>query len=142
MILPSALLRDYKLNKTNYNQTASKMEQLALGKYIADGQMERSLRRLRKIYKEKSDYMINLLKENFSDNAEIIFKETSLCFSLIFSKKVDFSNIREILKDKGVNIIFNSYNKNIIELSFSGIDKDNIKKGIQVIKETIEIFIK
>ena len=142
MILPPALLYQYKLNKANYNQTASKMEQLALGKYIADGQMERSLRRLRKIYKEKSEYMINLLKENFSDNVEIIFKETLLCLSLIFPKKTDLSDIREILKAKGVNVIFNSYNKNIIELSFSGIDKENIKKGIQVIKETIKSFTK
>ena len=34
----------------NYNQAASKTEQLALASYIGSGQMERHLRRLRKLY--------------------------------------------------------------------------------------------
>ncbi|MBR1731982.1 MAG: PLP-dependent aminotransferase family protein, partial [Ruminococcus sp.] len=54
MCLPNSLLKKYLLVKDNYNQTTSKIEQLALADYIKDGKLEKHLRKLRRYYKTKS----------------------------------------------------------------------------------------
>ena len=72
----------YKLRSRNYNQTASKTEQLALAEYIRSGRLERQLRKLRKIYALKSELLLKSLKKLFSDNAVIEVIETALCVRL------------------------------------------------------------
>lgn len=137
MVLPNDLLEIYNNNKHMYNQTASKMEQLALGKYIADGQLERSLRRLRKIYRDKSEYIINVLYNAFGDRVKVSLKETSLCVNVLFSKDTDMLKLKQNLNDKSVNVIFNPYDKYAIDLSFSGVEKDKILQGIEIIKNSV-----
>ena len=54
MALPPELAELYRSRGASYNQTSSKIEQLALAEFIRDGHIEKRLRRLRKIYSEKS----------------------------------------------------------------------------------------
>lgn len=137
MTLPQQLLNKYIENKIKYNQTASKMEQLALAKYISDGQMERNLRRLRKIYKDKSEFLINLLNKTFGKKIALALKETSLSVSITFSEIKDISVIKDILSNKSVNVIFNETSKNSFDISFSGIKKDKIQEGIDIIYNAV-----
>lgn len=137
MVLPGDLLEIYNNSQHMYNQTASKMEQLALGKYIADGQLERSLRRLRKIYRDKSEYMIKVLYDVFGDDIKVSLKETSLCVNVVFLKGTSVLYLKQILAEKGVKIISSLYNESAMDLSFSGIEKDKILQGVEIIKNAV-----
>lgn len=81
MALPPALLPLYRARAQNYNQTASKIEQLALAAYISSGQMERRLRRLRKLYAAKSQQMGRCLAQALP-GMPFTLRETALYYSL------------------------------------------------------------
>ncbi|MDU4962365.1 MAG: PLP-dependent aminotransferase family protein [Sporomusaceae bacterium] len=74
MVLPERLLAVYRRKAALYKQTASTTEQLALARYMADGHLERQIRRLRKRYYEKSLAFIAGLKEILAD--KVVVKET------------------------------------------------------------------
>ena len=63
--------------QNSYSPTSSKIEQLALARYIADGHLERHVRRLRRHYEQKSSHMRTLLKQGFQ--ADILLEEAAFC---------------------------------------------------------------
>ena len=64
MILPSYLFERYEKIKERYNQTTSKIEQLALARYINDLKLEKHLRKSRRYYKAKSEYVQAILQKS------------------------------------------------------------------------------
>lgn len=137
MILPKHLIKQYTKTVSRYNQTASKMEQLALAKYIKDGHLERHLRKLRKNYKEKSLVLIKSIKKNFG-NVKTSLKETSLSVNVSFKEDYDADMLFKELKKCGILINHIKQKENSIELSFSGIALNDISQGIYQIKKVIE----
>ena len=65
MVIPQALQYRYDQRANSYSPTSSKIEQLALARYIADGHLERHVRRLRRHYEHKSIHMRTLLEQWF-----------------------------------------------------------------------------
>ena len=137
MVLSPELLGCYTANKEKYNQTASKMEQLALAKYISDGQMERSLRRLRKIYKDKSEFTLKQLKQ-ISKFAKVTLLEASLSVNIKLNTPVDLARFKKLLYENKIKAIFRDNDNSSFSISFSGIEKSNIEKGISIIGEIIK----
>lgn len=137
MVLSPELLGCYTANKEKYNQTASKMEQLALAKYISDGQMERSLRRLRKIYKDKSEFTLKQLKQ-ISKFAKVTLLEASLSVNIKLNNPVDLDKLKKLLCENKIKAIFRDNDNSSFSISFSGIEKSNIEKGISIIGEIIK----
>ena len=84
MALPQNLASIYRERSSNYNQTASKTEQLALASYIGSGQMERHLRRLRKLYGEKSQIMLKALRGAFPHIPFILQESATDIYFLIY----------------------------------------------------------
>jgi len=78
MVLPDRLLPVYQKNSSLYNQAASTIEQLALAKFMADGHLERQIRRLRKLYYEKSLLFFDALKQVFGKQIEVNETESGL----------------------------------------------------------------
>lgn len=126
MILPENLIKQYYSVKENYNQTTSKIEQLALSDYIFDGKLEKYLRKLRRYYYNKSEYMKNELNKYF-DN--YIFNETSMYYELKFKRPV-LSKI----KKSSIKPMNTSTDKSI-KLNFSQIEQELIGPGISQIND-------
>ncbi len=129
MVLPDSLTDRYLPVKDNYNQTTSKIEQLALANYINDGKLEKYLRKSRRYYLAKSEIMKTELKKYFKD---IIFNETSMYFEI----RLDNNYLKE-LKEKSIKPMSTSTGRNI-RLNFSQIESDNITEGIKEIYELIK----
>lgn len=140
MVLSPELLGCYTANKEKYNQTASKMEQLALAKYISDGQMERSLRRLRKIYKDKSEFTLKQLKQ-ISKFAKVTLLEASLSVNIKLNNPVDLDKLKKLLCENKIKAIFRDNDNSSFSISFSGIEKSSIEKGISIIGEIIKSLV-
>lgn len=135
MVLPKSLLEKYKLKISLYNQTASKVEQLALAKYIKEGQLDRQLRRLRKTYYEKCTLLTKCLKDAFNDYAKIVLCENALCVNLIL--KDEGKDYVSEAERNGLKITHISSEKGeyILRLSFAGIPIEDIPKSINILKE-------
>lgn len=78
MVLPEKLLAVYRQKAALYKQAASTVEQLALAKYMADGHLERQIRRLRKRYYEKSLLFMAALKRILADKVTVREAESGL----------------------------------------------------------------
>lgn len=62
MVLPKSLLHRYQTHITFYHSTVSRIDQYALSQFMADGEFEKHLNRMRKIYRRKLEKVIQLLK--------------------------------------------------------------------------------
>lgn len=141
MVLPPSLLEIYRKKAHLYNQTASKIEQLALAQYIHNGQLDRQLRRLRKIYGEKCSVLTESIKKHFGENAEITLYENTLCVTLTL--KNNGTDIAENAEKRGVRVThINSDDKEkyILKLGFAGIPLSDIEPAVKALKATVDEY--
>jgi len=132
MVLPTYLMEIYNTKKDSYNQTSSKIEQLTLAFYIQQGVMERYLKKLRKLYLEKSQLVIKYIEECFPNRC-YVFQENTLQIQLFgpFEKSTE-----EIMADANqASINLPIYHNKDLMLSFSGIKKENIKEACILLSE-------
>jgi len=78
MVLPEKFLEIYQKKSSLYNQAASTIEQLALAQFMFDGHLERQIRKLRKLYYEKSRLFFDGIKTILGDNVEVNENESGL----------------------------------------------------------------
>lgn len=143
MVLPDSLLALYKQNSALYNQAASTMEQLALAKYMADGHLERQIRRLRKIYYEKKLLFIAALNSILGDKVQVNETESGLHIVLTVKTALTSQEIYQKALANGcrVALLQDYYLVEPAEslpqviLYFSKIPSSEMKTAIQRLKE-------
>ena len=142
MVLPPDLAALYRARGSSYNQTSSKIEQLALAEFIRDGHIEKTIRRLRKIYAEKSELLLSLLNERFGDIATIRLAETALCAELILPCGKAGRELAALALEKGVRVIpmDSSDSAARIRLSFAGIPSEKMMDGTDLLYEIISPY--
>lgn len=135
MVLPERLKEIYQKFKPDLNQTASKIEQLALADYIKDGQLERHLRRLKKSYCEKSIAIMQMLTDNLKPSEEYKIKlfETSLAYEITINTQLVIDRLKQSLKDEQIAIISAEAEngKATVKIGFSGIESENIEYAVK-----------
>lgn len=89
MVLPDRLLEIYRKRASVYNQATSTIEQLALARYMADGHLERQIRRLRKLYNEKHAFFLDNLRTVLGKQVEI--NETESGLHMVLTVKSDLT---------------------------------------------------
>lgn len=142
MVLPEKLISLYSNRLFNYNQTASKTEQLALSEYMHQGLLEKHLRKLRRQYAERSKIMTSALNNIFKDEISWVFNETALNIMVKYKSDLDKSKLYELCEENEININkSNSENFDFI-LSFSGIADENIEEGLEKLNNLILKSIK
>ena len=133
-VLHEKLLKRYLETANYYNQTASKIEQIALSEYINDGYLEKHLRRLKKLYLEKSEYLLRLINDNF-ENAEAKILESSL--AIVFNPHLNLSDEEiETRCDKAL-IKVDSINNGLLRLNFAGIKLEQMEDATLKLKEAL-----
>lgn len=135
MVLPQKLYDLYRERAVNYNQTASKTEQLALSDYINKGLLEKHLRKLRRLYSEKSRLMLNSLKYVFGEEISYIFNETALRVLIKHNSPINRQALFKECEEKQIKIIKSNSEGFDYILSFSGIPGEQIFEGLTEIKK-------
>lgn len=128
MVLPTSLYRRYQKREKSYSPTASKIEQLAFAHYIADGHLERHVKRLRKRYSRKSQYMLQLLKQHFQ-TADIYLDESALQFILRIKESYRVSWFLHNAKKNGIQITISKQEELI--LSFAAIPQEDMEEAVR-----------
>lgn len=133
MVLPERLSQIYAERKDNYNQTSSKVEQLAFAEYIRSGRLERQLRKLRKLYGIKSALLLESLKKSFGDEAIIEVVETALCVRIKLKSEHTMDYLKSTAYKNGVKL-GKCREKNGLKyfyLCFSGIETEKIPQAVE-----------
>lgn len=135
MILPEELLEKYNEKKSFYHQNTSKLEQLALAKYIEEGQLIRQLKKLRRLYEKKSTMMIKCINQYLNIESYIL-EETSLRVKVICQNEYSIEKLYENCHQSGIDILILNHQEFL--LSFSSIRIDKIEAGIKKLKKALD----
>jgi len=111
------------------------MEQAIL-QLIQEGAIKRHLKKATGYYKEKRDYAATLLTKYLGRKAGFSIPDGGLAFWLVPYRPVDWVQVEEKLKRKGITIILPgnySYHKpvNGLRLGYANLSKDQLEEGIQ-----------
>lgn len=126
MVLNDKYYNIYLKYKNHYGPTASKLEQLALTKYIVDGYLEKHLRKLKKEYKEKNRIMnkaigLYLDYPYYLDEAYLSY--------IVELNDIDEN---EFIKNCNIhNIAVNQISHHQLKLSFASISVSKIEEAIK-----------
>lgn len=126
MVLNDKYYHRYLVHKKEYGPTASKLEQLALSKYIADGYLEKHLRKLKKEYKEKNKIMYKAIRKYL--DYSFYLDEAYLSYI------VELEDVNEELLIKNCNIHHIAVNKitnHQLKLSFASLPYTKIEEAIK-----------
>ncbi len=137
MILPDSLMEKFKKRRDDFNQTCGKIEQLALKEYIVSSAMEKHLRRLRRLYYNKSQVLISCIEKDISALKSVILFESSLCVELQTVLTFDSKTICDKAESMGIRLM-KSQNKGAVRLSFAGIDEALIPQAIVCLSKVIK----
>ncbi len=138
MVLPESLAERFASRRELYNATCGKVEQLALTRYIETGALEKHLRRLRKLYSQKSRRFCACLKERFTQS-EITLYESSLSVGLLIEGKVDLDLFCRIALKKGIKIM-PAKNRKEVRLCFAGIEDADIEPALSLLETCFREF--
>ena len=101
MVLPEKFLDIYQQKSSLYNQAASTIEQLTLAQFMADGHLDRQIRRLRKLYYEKRLLFFAELKNILGDNVTITENESGLHTILTLHSTLPAKELKERARKQG-----------------------------------------
>ncbi|WP_342614632.1 PLP-dependent aminotransferase family protein [Peribacillus frigoritolerans] len=142
MVLPEPLLNRYKNQFLHFESTTSLLSQLAMAKFMEEGEWNRHIKRMRLIYKRKMQHLVSILKKQFDRHISIIGEQSGL-YVLI---KVHLERSEEWLIERasfhGVKVyptslyfIKNNTGKPIIKLGFSNLSCEEIELGVELLKK-------
>lgn len=103
MVLPVPLLKKYEENCGFYASTVSRIDQRILNEFIKDGYFERYLNKMRKIYREKHDFLLEQLKA-FEKGFMISGENAGLHVLLTSRKKITESELLDSAAEKGIKL--------------------------------------
>ncbi len=136
MVLPPVLAEKLKSREVSYNQTCGKIEQLALAQYIKKGALEKHLRRLRRIYYNKSQILIRELNTVMPD-VTINLYESSLMIEIQTKLKISSNEICKTALKNGIKLI--EIKKNgVFRVCFAGVLEEEIPYAVKHLKFCIE----
>lgn len=142
MVLPAELAERAVSDTRLYNQTSSKIEQLALAEYITGGCLERHIKRSRKVYRAKAAEILSAVSSVFGKGASAVLYETSISVSITLNLPVSEESALRSASEHGIVVerISRSENgKTKVSLSFAGIAFEKIRPGIEKLKEVWRI---
>ena len=132
LVLPPSLASVYQERSAAYNQTASRVEQLALARMIREGELEKQLRRLRKLYAAKGELLLCCLQKEFGSAIQITMQETAL--RVVVSPGIPADSAQLCALAAGQNVQVLPFGENELPgrvlLGFSGIAQEDIPEAV------------
>lgn len=122
MVLPEALMKKFTDVRANYGPGASKFEQLALARYIADGSLMRHIRKLNRLYHKRCETACQILEKH-----HILYQlnEAYLCLEIKIKEK---NNIRQKLADTGMAV---QWNEDSVSASFASVKEEELAEAFE-----------
>lgn len=144
MVLPHSLLARYRQQGTYLSATVSRIDQRVLNEFIKRGYFERYLNRMRKVYREKHDKLLALLKP-FEKKFTIRGEWAGLHLLLTAKDSVTEKELVDRAAGAGVKVFAMSDNlveekkqdsqKATILLGYAALSDQEMEKGIELLKE-------
>ena len=105
LVLPQALVEPFRERLGFYSCTVSNFEQYTLARFIAEGDFERHIHRMRTLYRKRRETILALLKKSpFADHIEILEQGSGLHFLVRFEGAGSDETIEKKLAGQGIRM--------------------------------------
>ena len=112
--MPETIKKIYDDVKNNYTQGCSKTDQLILSKFMKEGYYQKHIRRIRRIYTEKSNHLTTIIKNKYSELINVVSNTSGLYVILEFNTKKTEQEIVDEIRKIGIKITpFGQYVKGL-----------------------------
>ena len=147
MVLPEQLLKRYEIELSFYHSTVSRIDQQILAEFIHKGLFEKHLNRMRKIYRQKLDLVINTFRIH-TNKISIIGGNSGLHIVLVIDNDMCEEELVQRAADAKLKIYpLSSYTLvkkeevlPTIVLGFAGIAMEKIEEAIIELLRSWEII--
>lgn len=141
MVLPPGLLPLYQEKINQYNQTSSKIEQIALSLYMKEGLLEKQLRKLRKLYARKNQELLDSIEAVMKDKVKIIGGDSGLHIILEIRSGQSPEYLAAQALEAGVRLVpvANYFMEDLgsgaplVLLSYGGIPAQDIRTAVELL---------
>lgn len=146
MVLPLKLLNVYKENCGFYASTVSRIDQRILNEFIREGYFERYLNKMRKVYRERHDFLLSRL--SFFEKEFTISGENAGLHILLSSRShIPEKELLNAALKNGIRLYGisdacmgkegagNTFFSDTILLGYGALDKQELEKGIEALKK-------
>lgn len=132
MILPKHLLEKYYSNLSFYACTVSNFEQYTLAKFIKEGYFEKHINRMRNVYRNQRNAILEYIKKSPLASISTIMEEDSgLHFLLKLDTELSDENLTRRAEAAGIRLSFlsqyyfmrNEAAEHILIINYSGMDE-------------------
>lgn len=148
VVLPTSLIESFKKLKWYTDRHHSSLEQLILTRFLKDGFIDRHVRKMKRIYKQRRDTLVNSLVRHFPD-CTILGQAAGMHLvvefhSIKFTKKL----IRWIQEESSVKIysvdhysILKGKHLNKIVMGYGSLAPEKIELGVKNLKDAISLYM-
>ncbi len=102
LVLPRELLHIYHQLKNSYSQGVSKVDQLALCKFMKDGHYQRHIRRIRRLYSDKASKLSELIQKKYAPKIQIVSNTSGLFLIAQFQSEKTEDELAELFAHEGI----------------------------------------
>jgi GntR family transcriptional regulator / MocR family aminotransferase len=144
VILPEELVDSFEQIKWFSDRHTSSLEQLVLAQFIREGYLDRHVRKMKKIYKEKRERLVSAIQQNFK-KATIIGKSAGMHL-VVEIPGIDFHpTLIHRMKQAGVKVypiehysLEKGKHRSRIVMGYGGLSLEEIEKGVRLLREILE----
>ncbi|MBQ9140408.1 MAG: PLP-dependent aminotransferase family protein [Lachnospiraceae bacterium] len=143
MVLPMKLVAAYKERCYFYSTTVSRIDQKILDEFIRGGYFERHLNKMRKVYKDKHDMLLDKL-ECFKEVFNISGENAGLHLLLTAKGNLTEQRLIDLAAEQGVKVYGLSDSlvdseetreSHTVILGYGGLTQEEIEKGVEALKK-------
>ena len=136
MVLPPDILEKYAKIRQFYNQTASKIEQIALCKFIQDGHLYSQIRKIRRAYTEKLERVRAIIDDTFGNRAKIDSEDNGRYLRLTLDSDMAANDIA--LAARAKSLLITPVDDVGFIISYYGVPDDELRAAFSILKDIIQ----
>jgi len=142
MVLPAALMAEFRRRLGFYSCTVPSFEQYTLARFLSRGYFEKHINRMRKFYKQRRNAVVSILETcSFSDRLTILEQDAGLHFLLRVKTVLSDEALTKALAESGIRIrCLSEYyhdsreDRHCLVVNYSGIKEEDLQKALESLK--------
>jgi GntR family transcriptional regulator/MocR family aminotransferase len=142
MVLPSALMEEFRCRLGFYSCTGPSFEQYTLARFLSRGHFEKHINRMRKFYRQRRNTVVSLLQTcSFSEFLTILELDAGLHFLLRIKTPRTDRQLKEGLAKAGIRIrALSDYyhdareDMHCLVVNYSGIKEEDLVVALKLLE--------
>ncbi|MGE7696263.1 PLP-dependent aminotransferase family protein [Lysinibacillus sp. NPDC094177] len=139
MILPKSLVEEFILFNQEQKSVVSKIDQLVIADFIAQGYFDKHLAKMRTIYRKKQQALLAAINTHFSEEFEVIGEKSGLHIVMKLPKRLSEQDAIRLAQEVGIKVYpcstsYQGGSKHaMVIMGYGGLTLEQINEGVALL---------